>query len=255
MAAHRAIAVLGTKGAPGATTVAIRLATDLATHGGGAALVDLDPEGGDVVAYLGLDPKRNLFTLAHLTASRGMRIEDLRAEGHDAGDRVFALTGLPRREMSEDIPPSFVADLVEILLGSFAFVVCDVGRNTAVPLVSPILDRAALVLLVARADLVGIWNAERTLAALSPELRDRTSLVVCRMRRAESAREVAAALGRPLAGVVPFDAVEARRATFEQRPMRGRCVRALKRVARELAADESPPTGEPQRSASVEAVA
>jgi MinD-like ATPase involved in chromosome partitioning or flagellar assembly len=241
------VAVLGTKGAPGATTVSIRLATELALRGQNTALVDLDPAGGDVMAYLGLDPKRNLFTLAHLVAGRVPNGEEVRAEGHRLGTDLFVLTGLPRREMATDVPPGFVYEVVQTLAGSSALVVCDVGRDASAPMVRPLIDRASSVIVVARADLVGIWNAERALAALPVEARERSQLVVSRIRRGETPTEVSSALGLPLAAAVPFVPAEARRAVAEQRPIRGRRLRSIGTLAGTFARGDPDPAvgGEP----------
>jgi len=239
------VAVLGTKGAPGATTVAIRLAVDVATLGIPTALADLDPEGGDVTAYLGLDPRRNLFTLAHMSAGL-LGEEVLRSEGQDLGGGLFVITGVPRREMAWEISQDLAGDVVERLGDLFPVVVCDVGRDPTAPLVCSAVDRADVVLLTARADLVGTWNAERVLAALPSNCRASTRLVVSRVRRGESPQELAAVLDVPLAAIVPLHAAEARRAVAAQRPMTGRGLRAIKSLARELASAPSPMSSESQ---------
>jgi MinD-like ATPase involved in chromosome partitioning or flagellar assembly len=45
------------KGSPGATFVAVNLTAALARAKQDAVLLDLDPAGGDLCCYLGLDPE------------------------------------------------------------------------------------------------------------------------------------------------------------------------------------------------------
>ena len=63
--AGNVIAVVSGKGAPGKTTVAIGLAAALGERGRRVVLVDADLRGGNVGAYLDLDPRRGLFGLAY----------------------------------------------------------------------------------------------------------------------------------------------------------------------------------------------
>lgn len=60
------VAIAGGKGAPGSTFVAINLAAALSTKGGDVLLVDLDPHGGDISAWLGLHPRSGLYPLMRL---------------------------------------------------------------------------------------------------------------------------------------------------------------------------------------------
>jgi len=240
MGQGRTVAVLGTKGAPGATTVAIRLAAELAARGVSTALVDLDPAGGDLVAFLGLDPRRNLFTLSHLSAAAGLSPELVEGEGQELAPGLFVLGGIPRREMAGDLPPAWVGDLLRLLGTRHGAVVLDVGRDPTRALARAGLEAADTLLLVARADLVGAFDAQRVLAALEPPVRERARLVAGRLRRGESPRELAGVLALPLSATVSFNPREARRAAAAQRPMGGRCMRGIARLARELAEGEAP---------------
>lgn len=244
MGRGRIIAVLGTKGAPGATTVAIRLAAEFAARGVSTALVDLDPDGGDLVAFLGLDPRRNLFTLSHLAAAGGPSPELAEGEGQELAPGLFVLGGIPRREMAGDVPPAVVGDLLRLLRTRHGAVVLDVGRDPTEPLARVGLEAADTFLLVARADLVGAFNAQRVLAALEPRVRERARLVAGRLRRGESPRELAGVLALPLSATLSFNPREARRAAAAQRPMRGRCMRGIARLARELVQGVSPSEAE-----------
>lgn len=64
------IAVTSGKGSPGATFVAVNLAGAFARLGRDVALVDLDMSGGDIGAYLGLDPRKGLHALSLITGPR-----------------------------------------------------------------------------------------------------------------------------------------------------------------------------------------
>lgn len=51
------IGVCSGKGSPGATFVAVNLAASLLAEDRDVLLIDLDPNGGDIAGYLGLDPR------------------------------------------------------------------------------------------------------------------------------------------------------------------------------------------------------
>ena len=63
--AGNVIAVLSGKGAPGVTTIAIGLAAALGERRRRSVLVDADLRGGNVAAYLDLDPRRGLLALPY----------------------------------------------------------------------------------------------------------------------------------------------------------------------------------------------
>ena len=193
------IAVTSGKGGPGATVLTVNLASELTRRGLRCLLVDLDPWGGDVGAYLRpehLDPRRGLRPLLKL--EQAPTPETVDREAQVVGDLRVVL-GLMRPE------PDVVSGRVESLLvaaGRVAdVVVVDLGRMSPG---SPCIEGLSLVtalILAARPDLQGALAAERALAAI-----ERDALIVAtatRRRDAANVVELAEALGQPIAATFP----------------------------------------------------
>lgn len=217
-------------GSPGRTTVALSLATAL-----GAAvptvLVEADLTGPSLAALLDLDPTRNLAMLAHAAPETPHEWELALEQELQALDvrspfgRV--LGGIPKPELRGSVSPRFFEELLGELRRSFRYVVLDVGADLAGS--ESALHRAALaqadqVLLVASADLSGLWRAQGALRELKARLElppERVALVVNQHdRRYHQARqEIEWALGVATAAIVPFDHEGAERARSVQRPL------------------------------------
>jgi MinD-like ATPase involved in chromosome partitioning or flagellar assembly len=143
-----AIVVGSGKGSPGATFVAVNLTAALARAKQDAVLLDLDPAGGDLCCYLGLDPRRGLYPLLRMegSVSGGSR---LLAEAEErSGFNVVG--GFP--EASELASPDVLAGALAAASAPDRIVVADIGRVTTKN--AAIAAQAELVLLVVRADLV-----------------------------------------------------------------------------------------------------
>ncbi len=124
------VGVTGGKGGPGATVLAVRLASGLARRGHDVLLADLDPAGGDAVAYLdsagALDPRRGLLPLLKL--ERGPIGDDaLARELQPLSPSLKILLGLLRPA------PDLLAGRADGLLRTASrlaeIVVADVGRR------------------------------------------------------------------------------------------------------------------------------
>ena len=238
------IVVAGGAGSPGRTTVAINLAAAL----GAAAptvLVEADLSAPTVAAFLDRDPSRNLCTLAHAVredphvwaAALADELQPLSSNS----PQTLVLCGLPKREMRSSIAPTFIEQLVAELARRYRYVVVDVGPDWLGADIAAANHRAALVsaqqlLLVAAADLVGLWHARTALDQLERLLgigRQNVQLVLNRhdARFHHSPAEVAWHLGAPVTAVIPFDHPAAQRAVANQRPLvvdsNGRVSRAL----------------------------
>lgn len=110
----RVIAVWGPQGAPGRSTVAVGIASELAHRGASTMLVDADPWGGAVAQQLGiLDEVSGLLAAARLSASG-----DLSHRFHTvqrvAGDGLRVVTGLPRPDRWVEIRPGTIEHIVEL---------------------------------------------------------------------------------------------------------------------------------------------
>lgn len=224
------IAVCSGKGSPGATFVAVNLAAAVARAGEQVMLLDLDPAGGDVAAYLGLDPRRGLYPL--LKMDRGLPGANalLREAQERAG--VFAVGGFP--VASPVAAPASLAGVLAAARETERFVVADVGRvaeSTAIVAAS-----ADLVVLVVRPDLVSVLGAERARRVLvdGGVAQSRIVGVVSGLERRRPAdlAEVSRALGIPIAGAIPFERRAARKALIAQAPLsKGPVARAFAALA------------------------
>lgn len=217
------------KGSPGATCCAINLAAGLATDSE-VLLLDLDPAGGDVAAYLGLDTRRGLYPLLRMDSG----LPDAPALLAEAEERegVRAVCGF--------LEPSALSASVDLLARTVEdadrerTVVCDLGRVTAES--ARVAARADLVLLVVRPDVVSVLGAERALRRLESEgvARQRIAAVVScsERRRPADLAEVAGALGLDVIGSTPIHRRAARQALLAQTAVKkGPLARAFRGLA------------------------
>jgi Flp pilus assembly CpaE family ATPase len=211
-----AIVVASGKGSPGATFVAVNLTAAVVRAKQDAVLLDLDPAGGDLCCYLGLDPRRGLYPLLRMegSVSGGSR---LLAEAEERSG-FHVVGGFP--EASELASPDVLAGALAAASAPDRVVVADIGRVTTTN--AAIAAQAELVLLVVRADLVSVLGAERALRELEAAGtdRERVRAVVSwhERRRPADLAEVGEALRLPILGTVPMDRRGARKALIAQRP-------------------------------------
>ena len=244
-----AIVVGSGKGSPGATFVAVNLAAALARAKQNAVLLDLDPAGGDLCCYLGLDPRRGLYPLLRMEGSASGPSRLLSEAEERSGFRVVG--GFP--DASELASPDVLAGALAAASAPDRVIVADIGRVTTTN--APIAAQAELVLLVVRADLVSVLGAERALRQLESGGTDRErirAVVSCHERRRPAdLAEVGEALRLSIIGTVPVDRRGARKALIAQRPAATRCLsRAFDALSR--AARRAIPAAPAEREAALE---
>jgi Mrp family chromosome partitioning ATPase len=245
-AASSLIVVASGHGAPGRTTVATNLAAALGRMAP-TVLVDADLSGPSVAAYLDADPTRNLYMLARAESTTPREWQRaLEQESQPLGafsPRASVLCGVPKPEMRWGVSERFLTSLFTELRTRYRFVIVDIGADLLGA--DAALHRAALrlaerVLLVAAADLVGLWHARTALNDLEAYLQvgpERIGLVLNRHdpRLHHGRSEVERALGIPMAAVVPYDHRSVQDALSTQRPLvsgrRSRAGRALRDLA------------------------
>jgi Flp pilus assembly CpaE family ATPase len=211
-----AILVCSGKGSPGATFAAVNLGAALGRAGEETILLDLDPAGGDVCCYLGLDPRRGLYPLLRMEGRVTGR-ERLLAEAEErSGFQVVA--GFP--DSSDLATPDVLREALTVADGPGRTVIADIGRVSATN--ARLGAESELVLLVVRADLVSVLGAERALRHLETAgtKREQIGVVVSghERRRPADLAEVGEALRLPVRGAVPLDRRGARKALVAQRP-------------------------------------
>ena len=119
-----AIAVCSGKGSPGATFVAANLAAALSRANEETVLLDLDPAGGDLCCYLGLDPRRGLYPLLRMEGTISGTARLLTEAEERSGFRVVG--GFP--ESSDLASTGVLAGALAAASASGRIVVADLGR-------------------------------------------------------------------------------------------------------------------------------
>lgn len=256
----RIVAVWGTGGAPGRSTVAVNLAAALAARGRSVVLVDADVEQPSLAVMVGADLEVSGVAALARYAARGVLGADLVARAQvPVGPGLDLVTGLGAPERWRELSGQAAVRILRAAAERSEVVVADLaagvpwdeaeagfggGRDDVV---REVLAAADAVVVVGRADVVGL---ER-LARAGRWLRDRPgappSIVAVNRVRASAAgahprRSVMQALRGRLAGetvlCVPEDPAVDRsllraRAAVEAEP-RAESARALAELAREV---------------------
>jgi Flp pilus assembly CpaE family ATPase len=129
------LAVIGSKGAPGASELALSLAA-LAARSWPVLLAEFDGDGGQLALRLGADPHAGSL----LGAARALRRNDpelrhLLSRWLVGGERgwphVLLAPSDPHRTLGEVVVPGIAQGLVDLLAEQFALLVCDLGHRLA----------------------------------------------------------------------------------------------------------------------------
>lgn len=257
--AGEVVAVWGPTGAPGRTTVAVGLASELAVLGRATLLVDADAYGGTVAQHLGLlDDVSGVLAAARSARVGALDAAQLAGQARRVG-ALTVLSGLPRADRWAELSPSVVAAILTAARGLADWVVVDCGFSletdeelmfdTAAPrrngATLRVLDQADHVLVVGAADPVGLSRLARGVVDLTTVLPGiRPTLLVNRMRHSLgwSAEEATSLIerftGRGPAVVLPED-----RAACDRALVRGQTLAecapgsALRSALHDLAAE------------------
>jgi MinD-like ATPase involved in chromosome partitioning or flagellar assembly len=220
----RVLTVIGGRGAPGRTTLALNLAAVL-SQVASTALVDVDLNGALLAARLDANTAKNLATLAHHTSAGadwnvalGLDLQPV----HQDCPRGWLLAGLPSPEGQVDAP--FLEALLAALRARFQYVVCDTGvqwldgdRAARVP-----IQQADQVLLVATPDVGGTRRARQALDRVRTLAGPLALGLVVNQHRAHQdydRAQIEFTFGEPLSAVLPFDPNACWRALEHQRPV------------------------------------
>jgi len=226
----RVIAVWGPTGAPGRTSVALGIATELAALGHSTLLIDADVYGGVIAQLLGLlDEAPGIAAACRLANNGSLDLPALAELAPTVRPSLRVLTGIARAERWPELRPSALEVVLGLARSLASYVVIDCGfglerdEELSYDTVAPrrngatlaALDAADTVVAVASADPVGLQRYVRALAELTETLPGCTPVtVVNRVRPAvvgggDAEAEISAALSR-YAGVtdvrfVPMD--------------------------------------------------
>ena len=270
LASGRVVAVWGPTGAPGRTTFAVGLATELAALGVPTTLVDADVYGAAVAQALGLlDEAPGLAAAVRLANSGLLDLAGLAELARLAAHNLRVLTGITRPERWPELRPAGVENVLALCRQLAAVTVVDCGfaveqdeelaydqsaprRNGAT---LTVLDDADSVVAVGSADPVSLQRLVRALSDLAVAVPGvRPDVVVNRLRTGvmpgDPRREIAAALER-YAGVVPAAFLPYDLPALDEAMMRGRSLaevaplsavrQAIRDYAAALAGHQAPP--------------
>ena len=129
------LAVVGSKGAPGASELAASLAAMVAPRWP-VLLAEFDGDGGQLALRLDADPQQgSLFGLARALRRNEPELRELLsrwlAGGQRGWPRVLLGAPDPQRTLSDLVAPGVAQGLLDLLADEFALVVCDVGSRLA----------------------------------------------------------------------------------------------------------------------------
>lgn len=219
------VCVTGSKGSPGATTLAAALASSVPTESGRVLLIDADPDGGDLAALFGAATNPGLVTLAAATRHR-FELDDVERHTQLLSDAVALLAAPSSPEQAGATLTSLGRHFAESL--SQATAVADLGRWRPDSPAAELVRAAAATVLVVNPTVAGVAHARTVFEDLSS--RCRRVVVATRGERPYRPDEVAAAVGAESAVALPGDRATVSMLVVVRRPRRtplGRTARAL----------------------------
>jgi MinD-like ATPase involved in chromosome partitioning or flagellar assembly len=222
----RTIAVWGPTGAPGRSTVAVSLAAAEAHAGQDSVLVDADTSGGSLAQMLSVLDEVSGLVAACRAANQG-RVAETADQLLDVEPRLRLLSGIPRAEMATQIRAGALDLVLRHLRTATDLMVVDLGA-TLDPVAELVLGQADVLVVVGRADPVGLTRLVRALHAVRETSTLEPLVVVNQMRPTLgwNERDVADTIGR-LTGRVPAQFVPSDVATLDLAVMRGEAPRGI----------------------------
>lgn len=231
------IAVWGPAGAPGRSSVALAIASALAARGTDTVLVDADVDGGAQAQMLGVLGDVSGVVAACRAANQGRVADvDLHAEVVEPGLRL--LSGLPRADMWPQVRSGALDLVLTRLTETSDAVVVDCGHGIEPPGIGSgpsrhqttvqVLERADEIVVVGRAEPLGLTRLVRALHDLAAVAGGRSPRVLVNMARRTlgwSEREVDATVSR-LTGITPQMHLPFDQATWDTAALAGRTPRA-----------------------------
>jgi pilus assembly protein CpaE len=208
----KALLFLGAKGGSGTTTLAANFAVALRRESGQeVALVDLNPQLGDVSLLLGVTPR---FTISDALVSPD-RLDDeflnMLVTSHPSGVSILAA---PDVYTPAPLPEErTVGKFLEVVSGKFPYIVIDAGLSLGKSL-EPVIQFAGTVYLVTQVDIPSLRNSQRLISYLGGFEGPRVELVLNRYESRKSEVDedrLSRALGKAPNWRVPNDFASVRK--------------------------------------------
>ena len=158
-----AVALVGGKGSPGTTTLALALATVISTED--PLLVEVDPAGGDLAARFGRSLDPGLLSLA-AAGRRGLTMELIASHSQVIAANTRVLLAPTSLEQASSVLRGVAPGLACTLAKAPDSVILDGGRWDASSEVAEFVRQASITLLVVRPTIEGIEHARWQLASL-----------------------------------------------------------------------------------------
>jgi pilus assembly protein CpaE len=238
----RVIAVLAPSGGSGGSTIAANVATILAQNHSGCALIDLNLQTGDLVAFLDLKPA---YTLADL-CQNAERLDHSLLQGclarHASGVQLLAAPA--RIAEAARVTPAAVELVLSLAVKHFPYVVVDLDHSYRAEQLAA-MRRADVILLVLRLDFISLRNTRRALDSFQesgiPRERVRVVANRCGQPGEISSAQAEESLGIKISHSIPEDQKTVNRAVNNGVPLvlqssSARISRALVELATSLAA-------------------
>jgi MinD-like ATPase involved in chromosome partitioning or flagellar assembly len=195
------VALVSAKGSPGVTTTGLAMVA--AAGAGDALLVEADPAGGDLECWCGPLGEPGLLAVA-TDVARDADSETVAGHAVEVTGGVRAIVAPTSESAATATIVPMVAGLGATLAMRDTTVVMDCGRWSPAHRASGLVGAAGLVVVVCRPTLDSIEHARGHIDALRRVNRAVAGLVVGGTQP-YGPDEVAAALGVPVVGVLPWD--------------------------------------------------
>lgn len=201
------IAVMGSKGGCGASTIAVNLAVALREESKArVALLDANLEFGDVGVLLNLPSSRTIAELVSGKADIDEEVLDGTMAAHSSAIKV--LLAPPRPELAELVKVEHLKRILELLDKSYDFIVIDLWKSFQETTVF-FLDHADIILLIATPDIPSIKNS-KLFFELTDQLGyppEKTLFILNKEdgRSSISAKDIEASIKHPIVLTLPKD--------------------------------------------------
>jgi pilus assembly protein CpaE len=210
--------VTSAKGGAGATSVAVNLATTLAsTSKTRVAIIDLNSPVGDAASYLNLKPQ---FSLSDALAS-APRLDSILLETFMTKSGNVSLLPGPK-QLKSGASPAALAKLLRVVTGTYSNAFIDLPSSMEQEMLQIVTDASEAVLVVMTPELPAIWRTHRLISILAGSgCADRIRLILNRdnSRDEITEKEITRALNHPVYFRLPNNYAAAIQAINKGRPI------------------------------------